>query len=477
VSGGISAKLLEELVRVKSIDELLGVVKPYPKEIEIRGKIERSLVEEISRAKKEPDWMRRHRLRALEAFEKLPMPNWLYGVDEIDLEEIAYYVRPKAELAESWEDLPDWAKEAYQKLGLPQTEAMFLAGFTAVYDSEAILARSKEELQRKGVIMVPMEEAVRKYPDLVKQYFGRVFPYADHKFAALHHALWSGGAFVYVPPGVKVVQPIEAFFFIGSELEGQFEHTLVVADENSSIHFIEGCAAPIMKRYSFHDGMVELYAHRGARLYFSTIQNWSRNIINFNNKRGIAEEGAHIEWLEGSIGSKATFTYPATILKGRGATTRNISVSLAHGPVIKDVGAKAIHAAPETKSYIISKAISGAGGLSTYRGLVRVNRGAYRSLSHVQCDSLVLDEKSRAYTYPRNEIEEPAAEVSHEASVGKLGESQLFYLSSRGLTEGEAKALITIGFIQDVLKDLPLEVVSVLSKVIELEFSELGAVG
>ena len=474
---GSGVRVVEELIRAKSVDEILGYVKPYPKEVEIRGRIERGLIEELSKAKKEPDWMRRFRLRALEAFEKLPTPRWLYGIEEIDLEEIAYYVKPKAGLAEAWEDLPDWVREAYQKLGLPEAEARALAGLTAVFDSEAVLKRSKQDLSDKGVIVMPMDEAVRKYPDIVKEYFGRVYPCHEHKFSALHCALWSGGAFTYVPPGVRVEQPIEAFFFIGSELEGQFEHTLVVAGENSYIHFIEGCAAPIMRRYSFHDGMVELYAHRGARLYFSTIQNWSRNIVNFNNKRGIAEERAHIEWLEGSIGSKITFTYPTTILRGRGSTTKNVSVSLAHGPVAKDVGAKAIHIGEDTKSYIISKGISGDGGLTTYRGLVKIVRGAKRSYSHVQCDSLILDDKSKAYTFPRNEVDEPTAEVGHEASVGRLGENQLFYLGTRGLSEGEAKALVVLGFIQDALKGLPIEVVSVLSKVIELEFSELGAVG
>lgn len=468
---------IKEVLEARSIEDLLGIEKPYPKEIEIRGRIERSLVEEISRIKKEPDWMRRLRLRALEMFYKLPMPRWVRGIEEIDLEELAAYVKPKAEKVESWDELPDWIKEYYAKLGLPEAEAKALSGLTAVFDSEAVLNKAKEELRKKGVILLPLEEAVQRYPDLVKQYFGRVFPVADHKFAALHYALWSGGAFVYVPPRVKVRQPIEAFFFVGSDLEGQFEHSLIVADENSYLEFIEGCAAPVLKKFSFHDGMVELYAHRGSRVYFYTVQNWSRNIINFNNKRAIAEEGAYVEWLEGSIGSRMTYTYPSTILRGRGASTRNVSVAIANGPYIKDTGGKAIHAAPETRSVIVSKSISSNGGLAVYRGLVRVNRGAYNSVSHVECDSLVLDEKSKSYTYPRNEIEEPTAEVTHEASVGRLGEDQLFYMTSRGLTEGEVKALIVLGFIQDILKSLPLEYLSVLTKVIELEFSEYGAVG
>lgn len=472
----VRVRPLKEILEA-GVEGVLGFQKPYPKEVEIRGRIERSLIEEISRIKKEPDWMRRLRLRALELFYKLPMPRWVIGIEEIDLEEIAAYVKPKAERAETWEDLPLWMREYYSRLGLPEAEARFLSGMTAVFDSEAVLNLAKKELKEKGVILVPMEEAVQKYPDLVKQYFGRVFPASDHKFAALHHALWSGGAFVYVPPGVKVSQPIEAFFFIGSELEGQFEHTLLVVGENSYIEFIEGCAAPMLKTFSFHDGMVEIYAHRGARVHFYTIQNWSRDIINFNNKRAMAEEGAHVEWLEGSIGSRLTYTYPTTILRGRGSSTRNVSVAIANGPYIKDTGGKAIHAAPNTKSYIVSKSISSGGGLSVYRGLVKINRGAKNSVGHVQCDSLVLDDKSKAYTYPRNEVDEPSAEISHEASIGRLSEDQLFYMANRGLSEGEAKALIVLGFIQDVLRALPLELLGVLSKVIELEFSELGALG
>ena len=473
-----------ELTREKELREVVALREPlpervqYPKEVELRGRISRDLVEEISRVKKEPDWMRRLRLRALEAFEKLPMPNWLEGVESIDLDEIAAYVRPEAQQASSWDELPDWIRDAYAKLGLPEAEARFLSGLTAVFDSENVITRVKEELRAKKVVFLPMDEAVQRYPDLVKEYFSRVFPIMDHKFAALHYALWSGGAFVYVPPGARVLNPVEAFFVIGAELEGQFEHTLIVADENSYLHFIEGCAAPVLPRFSFHDGMVEIYARRGAEVHFTTIQNWSGSVVNFNNKRAVAEERASVEWIEGSIGSRITYTYPSTVLRGRGATTRNISVGIANGPgKIKDVGAKAIHAAPETRSLIISKSISAGGGVATYRGLVKVLRGATNSVSHVQCDSLILDDKSAAHTLPRNEVDEPTAEVTHEATVGRLGEDQLFYLASRGIREGEAKAMIVNGFIRDVLRGLPLETVSILTKVIELEFSELGSVG
>ncbi len=471
------AGVLNNLTRIKGYDELLGFASNYPREVVIRGRIERSLVEEISRIKKEPNWMRRLRLRALELFEKLPMPKWVVGLDEIDLEEIAYYVKPLTDRVEDWEELPQWIREYYRKLGLPEIEARFLSGINTVFDSETVLHRVKEELRSKGVVMLPLEEALRKYPDMVKEYFGKVFPMSDHKFAALHYALWSGGVFVYVPPGVHVEQPIEAFFFVGTELEGQFEHTLIVMGEDSSLHFIEGCSAPMFKKYSFHDGMVELYVHRRAELKFTTVQNWSRNIINFNNKRAIVEEEGYVEWLEASIGSKITYTYPTSILKGRGAKTKNINVSISNGPYIKDTGGKAIHLAPNTHSILVSKSISSNRGVTVYRGLVRIAHGAVNSTGHVQCDSLILDDKSKAYTYPRNEIEEPSAELTHEATTGKLGEDQLFYLQSRGLSEGEAKSMIVLGFIRDILQGLPLEYVSVLSKVIELEFSEYGGVG
>jgi Fe-S cluster assembly protein SufB len=470
----------KELKEVMQFDagSLLGRSMQYPKEIEVRGRISRDLVEEISKSKGEPEWMRLLRLKALETFERLPMPNWLEGVESIDLDEVAAYVRPKAESTNNWEDLPDWMKDVYQKLGLPEAEAKVLSGLTAVFDSENMITKVKEELTKKNVIFVSMDEAVKKYPDLVKEYFGRVFPYADHKFAALHYALWSGGAFVYVPKGAKIMNPVEAFFLIGSELEGQFEHTLLVADEGSFMHFIEGCAAPVLTKFSFHDGMVEVYAKSRSEVHFTTIQNWSGSIVNFNNKRAIAEDYANVEWVEGSIGSRVTFTYPSTVLKGRGASTKNISIGIANGPSkIKDVGSKAIHAAPETRSLIISKSISSGGGVAAYRGLVKVLKGAKGSVSHVQCDSLIMDKDSRAYTLPRNEVDEPTAEVTHEATVGRLGEDQLFYLASRGITEGEAKAMIVNGFIRDVLRNLPLETVSILTKVIELEFSQLGSVG
>ncbi len=450
----------------------------YRKELEIKGRLSRDLIEEISRAKKEPGWMLRLRLRALEAFEKLPIPRWIYGLESIDLDEItALYIKPVEKPASSWDELPGDIRRIYEKLGLPEFYAKYLAGLSTVLDSETVYSSMKKVLEKLGVVMIPMEEAVRKYPDLVEKYFSRIYPLMEHKFSALHYALWSGGVFVYVPRNVRVPYPIEAFFYVGTELEGQFEHTLLVADEGAEVTFIEGCSAPRFKRYSFHDGMVELYAHPRSRISFITVQNWSRNIINFNNKRGIAEEDAYIEWLEGSIGSRYTVTYPSTILRGRGSGTSSIVVGIANGPYIKDTGSKVIHAAPETRSRIISKSISSRGGVNIYRGLVQVNKGARFSRSHVQCDSLILDDESRAYTYPIIHVMDKSAEVGHEATTGRINPEQLYYLQTRGLSEDQAKSLIVLGYIRDILKGLPMEYVAMLNRVIQLEFEKIGGVG
>lgn len=473
----MTSEEISGLLGYRTPEELLGPEGTYRKELVLKGKISRELVEEISRVKKEPDWMLRLRLKALEIFEKLPMPSWLYGIDELDLEEISAYVKPEVGGASSWEEMPEEIRRYYERLGIPEIESRFLAGLTAVFDGENVYSRMKDYLSRMGVILLPMEEAVQKYPDLVKEHFSRVFPPSDHKFAALHTALWSGGAFVYVPKGVKVTQPIEAYFIIGGSLEGQFEHTLIVADEGSELSFIEGCSAPMLKKYSFHDGMVEIHAMKGSRVNFITVQNWSRNVINFNNKRALAEEGATVEWIEGSIGSKITYTYPSTVLRGRGAKTSNIVVGIANGPYIKDTGSKVIHAAPDTRSSIVSKSVSNAGGVNVYRGLVRILRGATNSFSHVECSSLIMDERSKAHTYPHVQLEEPTASASHEATTSRLTEEQLFYLRSRGLSESEAKSLVVLGFLQGVMQNLPIEYVSVLTKVIQVEFSEVGGVG
>ena len=449
----------------------------YKPRLQLRGRISRSMVEELSRSKGEPGWMLRLRLRSLELFEKLPMPNWLIGVEELDLEELSHYVRPDVERAKSWEELPPEIRGVYEKLGLPEIEVKALSGLAAQFESENVYLGFKKFLEEKGVILMDMGEAVVKYPELVKRYFMRVFPPSDHKFAALHGALWSGGVFLYVPPGVRIEAPIEAFFFVASELESQFEHTLIVADEGSFIHFIEGCAAPLFKKYSFHDGMVEVYAHRNAHVKFTTVQNWSKNLINFNNKRAILEENATIEWAEGSLGSKVSYVYPSVVLKGRGSRASIYNITLAKGSVWKDSGAKIYHLAPDTSSEVVSKSISLHGGVAVYRGLIRIARGARNSKASVKCDSLLLDAESKAYTYPKNEVEENESIAIHEATTGRLSEEALFYAQSRGLTENEARRLLVLGYVGDILANLPFEYQVVFRRVLEIEFEEIGGYG
>lgn len=450
---------------------------PTPKEIIIEGELKESIIREISRIKKEPNWMLRLRLKAFEIWKRLPSPNWLLGVEDLNLENLAHYVKPAISTRSNYESLPKKIYDFYVSLGIPESEAKYLSGLAGILDSETIIMRVKEWLRKMGVIFVEMEEAVKKYPDLVKKYFSKIYPLSDHKFAALHYALWSGGAFVYIPPNVKITQPIEAFFIISSALESQYEHTMVIADENSYIHFIEGCAAPMFPKYSFHNGAVEVYVHKNAHVRFTTIQNWSKRIINFNNKRSIVEENGYIEWLEGGIGARVSYVYPSAILRGKNAKASILAVSIANGPYIKDNGAKVYHLAPNTKSEVIAKSISSNGGLTIYRGLIYIAKGAISAASHVQCDSLLLDEKSRSMTIPHNQVLEANAEVTHEATAGRISEDALFYLQSRGLSEDESKSLIVLGFMHDLIRELPFEMANILNTVIQLEFSKLGGVG
>ncbi len=440
--------------------------------------LSRDVVVEISKLKKEPEWMTRLRLKALDLFERLPTPNWLPDfLSELDVSRLDIYVKPDMERVSSWDEIPAEIRRYYEALGIPESERKFLGGLVAVFESEPIYSNVRKELQSKGVVMMPPEEAIHKYEDIMKEYFAKIFPPSDHKFAALHVALWSGGVFVYVPKNVKVTFPVEGFFVIGSEMEGQFEHTLLIADEGSYIHFIEGCSAPQFKKFSFHDGMVELYAKKNAYIKFTTVQNWSKNVINFNNKRAWADENATVEWVEGSLGSKYSFVYPSTILRGRGATSTSLVVTMASGKdEWKDSGSKMIHAAPETRSKVINKNIGFNGGINVYRGLIRVNKGAKGAKAFVKCDSLMLDDMTKAYTYPHNQILEEDAEVAHEAHTFRMNEDQLFYLMSRGIDEKEATSLLVLGFIDDIMRELPFEYATVLNKVIKLELEKLGAV-
>ncbi len=473
-----TAESLKSVIEKGSVEELLGPeLEKVPWEAVVRGRITRDTVEELSKIKGEPDWMRRLRLRALEMFEKLPEPKWLPIKEEIDLESLVTYAKPSIERAKSWDEVPKEIRRYYEALGLPELEAKVLAGLLGQFDSEVVYLHVKKYLEEKGAIVTTMDEAVKRYPDLVKQYFTRVFPPGEHKFAALHVALWSGGTFVYVPPGVRLDMPIESFFLIGTSGEGQFEHSLIVADEGASVEWLEGCAAPVYKGFSFHDGMVEGFAAKNAHLRINTIQNWSRNIINFNNKRAVAMENATVEWVEGSLGSKVSYTYPSTVLKGEGARTSIIGVTIANGPFWKENGAKAYHDAPRTSSKIVNKSVSINGGTVVYRGLVYVREGARYAKSSVSCDSLILDDKSKAYTIPHDQVFEETATVTHEAYTGRLSEDKLFYLRSRGFDEGTARSLVVLGFIQDIVVRLPTEYAMTLNRVIELEFGKLSKVG
>ena len=463
---------------LKAAEELgfLGEAHNVKYDIKLRGEIGEDLIKEISRIRDEPEWMLELRLNSLKWFKKLPPPKWVAGIESLDLSELALYARAGVKAVNDWSQVPEDVKKYYEILKIPEQEAKVLAGINAVYGSESVYNNLKKELERKGVIMLPTDEAVKRYPDLVRRYFGRIFPPTDHKFAALHTALWSSGAFIYVPPNVKIPQPLEALFLIGGPLEAQFEHTIIVADENSYVNFIEACAAPTYRGYSFHDGMVEVYAHRGATVKFTTIQNWSKNVINFGNKRAIAEEGARVDWVVGSLGSRISYEYPMTVLKGSCSSSQAILVTISNGPYIKDGGAKMVHVAPNTKSRIVSRSISANGGLSVYRGLIKILRGAKNSMAHAECDSLILDNSSKSFTYPHNQVDEPLSNVTHEATAGRLSEDQLFYLMSRGLSEDESKSLAVLGFLDDILIKLPFEYASVLRSVIQVEFKRIGGV-
>ncbi|MCG2894712.1 MAG: Fe-S cluster assembly protein SufB [Vulcanisaeta sp.] len=458
------------------VSDMLGAAKPITWDVTIRGRITRDMVEELSRLKGEPDWMRRLRLRALEMFEKQPWPNWLPLEGTIDLESLVLYAKPRVERARSMDELPRELREYYEALRVPELEAKVLSGVIGQVDSEVVYESIKKELERLGVIAMSMDEAVRKYPDLVKQYFAKVFP-PEYKFASLNIALWSGGVFVYVPPNTHVKMPLELVILISSAGVGQFEHSLIVVGENSSAEFIVACAAPVFTGLSLHDGMTEVYVHRNARVRLVDLKNWSRGVIYFGNNRAIIEEGASVDWLSGSLGGKVTIVYPMSVLRGVGSRTTITSVALANGPTWKEEGAKVFHTAPHTYSKIVSKGVSLNGGTSVYRGLVYVREGARYAKSSVSCESLVLDEKSKAYTIPHEQVFEETAIVTHEAYTGRLSEDKLFYLRSRGLSEEEARSLVVLGYFHDVMVNLPVEYVSIFNRAIELELSRLGGVG
>ncbi|MGH8977890.1 MAG: Fe-S cluster assembly protein SufB [Acidimicrobiia bacterium] len=434
------------------------------------------VVREISWMKSEPEWMTKFRLNALMRFERKPMLEWFAkNMPDIDFDDIYYYLKPTDKQVNDWDMLPEEMKATYEKLGIPEAERKFLAGVTAQYESEVVYHKNREDLESLGIIFTDMDSALREHPELVKQYIGTVIPPGDNKFAALNSSVWSGGSFIYVPPGVHVDMPLQAYFRINAENAGQFERTLIIADEGASVHYVEGCSAPVYSTDSLHSAVVELIAKPGARIRYTTIQNWSPNVYNLVTKRARAETEATVEWIDGNLGSKLTMKYPAVVMTGPKAHGEVLSVAYAGPGQHQDAGAKMTHAAPETTSIIDSKSISKDGGRTTYRGLVRVEEGAHGVKSHVRCDALILDVESRSDTYPYMEIEEKDARIGHEATVSKVGDDQLIYLQSRGLTEQQATAMIVNGFIEPITKTLPMEYAVELSRLIELNME--GAVG
>lgn len=437
--------------------------------------LNQEVVEEISRLKNEPAWMRQRRLQALSAFNKRPIPSWGADLSHLDFQSICYYLKPTERQVASWDQVPVKIKQTFDKLGIPQAEQKFLSGVGAQYDSEAIYHNLKEEWKRQGVIFLDMDSGLRQYPEIVKQYFGTVVPLNDNKFAALNTAVWSGGSFVYVPRGVQVTVPLQAYFRLNAQNMGQFERTLIIAEEGSLVNYVEGCTAPVYAVDSLHCAVVEIIAKPYSRVRYTTMQNWSNDVYNLVTKRAIAEEGATVEWIDGNFGSKVTMKYPSVFMKGRGSKADVLSLAYAGPGQHQDAGAKAIHLAADTSSNIISKSIARGGGRTSYRGLLHVAAHAKNCKAKIKCDALLLDSASRSDTYPTNDVRHSDVQIEHEATVSKVGEEQLFYLRSRGLTENEATSLIVSGFIEPIAKELPLEYAIELNRLIQLEME--GSVG
>ncbi|TCZ76133.1 Fe-S cluster assembly protein SufB [Paenibacillus albiflavus] len=435
----------------------------------------REIVAEISKMKGEPDWMLDFRLKSLEIFQSKPMPNWGGDMSDLDFDDIQYYVKPSEKQGKTWEEVPTEIKETFDKLGIPEAEQKYLAGVSAQYESEVVYHSMQKELEDQGVIFTDTDTALREYPELFRKHFATVVPPSDNKFAALNSAVWSGGSFIYVPKGVKCEVPLQAYFRINSENMGQFERTLIITDEDSFVHYVEGCTAPIYSTNSLHSAVVEIICKKNSRARYTTIQNWAPNIYNLVTKRAVAEENATMEWVDGNIGSKLTMKYPAVILKGRGAKGTVLSIAVAGKGQLQDAGAKIHHLAPDTTSTIISKSISKHGGKVTYRGLAQFGRDSDGAKSNIKCDTLILDNQSTSDTIPYNEIKNDNIILEHEATVSKVSEDQLFYLMSRGLTEAEATQMIVMGFIEPFTKELPMEYAVEMNRLIKFEME--GSIG
>jgi Fe-S cluster assembly protein SufB len=434
------------------------------------------IVLQISKEKNDPDWMRELRLKSLKLYNEMPLPEWGPSLEDLDMDHIATYVRKNAKLADNWDDVPAEIKDTFEKLGIPQAERKSLAGVGAQYDSELVYHNIKEEVAKQGVVYTDIESALYgEYADMIKEHFMTLLTPSDHKFNALHGAVWSGGSFVYVPKGVKVGIPLQSYFRLNAKGAGQFEHTLIIVDEGADLHFIEGCSAPKYNVANLHTGCVELFVHKNARLRYSTIENWSKNMYNLNSKRALVEEGGKIEWVSGSFGSHISYLYPMSILKGKGAKMEFTGISFAGSGQNLDTGAKVVHLAPDTSSYINTKSISKGGGVCTFRSLVKIDKNATGSKTAVSCESLMLDSESRSDTIPAMDIRTPYADVGHEAQIGKISDEAVFYLMSRGLSEEDAKALIVRGFADNVSKELPLEYAIEMNNLIRLEMK--GSIG
>ena len=432
------------------------------------------VVTELSHMKGEPQWMLDFRLKALDIFNKKPMPTW-GGDIQLNFDEITYYTRPSEKTEGNWDDVPAEIKNTFDKLGIPEAERKFLAGVGAQYESEMVYHSVQKHLEELGVIFLRSDDGLRQYPDLFREHFGKVIPPTDNKFAACNSAVWSGGSFVYVPKGVKVEMPLQAYFRLNAEGTGQFERTLIIVDEGAQVHYVEGCTAPTYSRDSFHSGVIEIIVKKGARCRYSTIQNWSNNVYNLVTQRAVVHENATMEWVDANLGSKLTMKYPACYLVGEGAHGEILSMAFAGPGQHQDTGGKIIHGAPNTSSKITSKSISKGGGRASYRGLLKVYKGAHGVKSNVVCDALLIDDRSRSDTYPVIEIDEDDVTIGHEASVSKVGEDQLFYLMSRGLDEEAAASMVVSGFIEPLVKELPMEYALEMNRLIQLQME--GSVG
>ena len=439
-----------------------------------RKGLDEEIVRQISEIKEEPEWMLEFRLEALKIFNSKAMPEW-GGDIELDFQDIFYYLKPTTDQGKSWDDVPAEIKDTFEKLGIPEAERKYLAGVKAQFESEVIYGSIQKELADQGVIFTDTDTAVREHPELLKEYFGKVIPSTDNKFAALNSAVWSGGSFIYVPPGVKITAPLQAYFRINEENMGQFERTLIIVDEGAQVHYVEGCTAPMYSSESLHSAVVEVLVKKGGRCRYTTIQNWANNIYNLVTKRAMAYQDAVMEWVDGNLGSQLTMKYPAVHMMEPGARGEILSIAFSGKGQHQDAGAKLVHAAPNTTGQIISKSISKNGGRSSYRGLARVEKGAVNSKCNVVCDALILDPESRSDTYPYIEIMEQDVTIGHEASVSRIGEEQLFYLMSRGLSEAEASTMIVNGFIEPLVKELPMEYAVELNRLIQLQME--GSVG